>query len=111
MRSFSHRNMTSRLRNIRRKKKYKQRSNRDQYHDISMLPNDVDDDLVFFGGKSYLPLFCALTQNYRGHRLVFFNSNVEPDTPGCTLVRYPTTTRTNWHYSCAKDFMAGTIGI
>ncbi|MES9874480.1 MAG: hypothetical protein ABW146_15315 [Candidatus Sedimenticola sp. 6PFRAG7] len=94
-----------------RDQKYKQRSNWGQYRDICMLPTEADDDLVFFGGKGYLPLFCALTRSYRGHRFVFYNSNIEPDTPGCALVRYPTTTRTNWHYSCAKDFMAGTIGI
>ena len=91
--------------------KYKQRRARDQYHDFSMLPNNVGDDLVFFGGKSYLPLFCALTHDYPGKRFVFYNSKVLPDTPGCTLVRYQTTTRTNWHYGCAKAFMAGTIGI
>ena len=94
-----------------RDQKYKQRSNRDQYHDLCMLPTEADNDLVFFGGKGYLPLFCTLTRSYQGHRFVFYNSNVEPDTPGCTLIRYPTTTRTNWHYGCAKDFMAGTIGI
>ena len=76
-----------------------------------MLPTEADNDLVFFGGKGYLPLFCGLTRSYSGHRFVFYNSNVEADTPGCTLIRYPTTTRTNWHYSCAKDFMSGTIGI
>jgi hypothetical protein len=91
--------------------KYKQRSKRDTFHDLCMLPNDSDDELVFFGGKGYLPLFFELSQNYQGRRFVFYNSNVEPDTPDCTLIRYPTTTRTNWHYSCAKDFMAGKIGI
>lgn len=91
--------------------KYKQRGKRDQYYDLCMLPSDSNDELVFFGGKGYLPLFCELTQNYQGHRFVFYNSGIEPDTPGCTLIRYPTTTRTNWHYSCAKDFMVGKIGV
>jgi len=91
--------------------KYKQRSKRDRYHDLCMLPNDSDDELVFFGGKGYLPLFCELTRNYQGHRFVFYNSVVQPNTPGCTLIRYPTSIRTNWHYACAKDFVAGKIGI
>ncbi|HEC11668.1 MAG TPA: hypothetical protein ENI80_00180 [Acidiferrobacteraceae bacterium] len=91
--------------------KYKQRSQQDQYHDFCLLPNDSDDALVFFGGKGYLPLFCELTQNYQGHRFVFYNSGVQPETPGCTLIRYLTTTRTNWHYSCARDFMSGKIGV
>ena len=94
-----------------KEEKYKQRSKRDKYRDLCMLPNDSDDELVFFGGKGYLPLFSGLAQNYRGDRFVFYNSDIKPDTPGCTLIRYPTTTRTNWHYACAKDFMAGEISI
>ena len=90
---------------------YKRRRKQDHYHDLCLLPNDSDDDLVFFGGKDYLPLFCELTRKYQGHRLVFYNSAVQPNAPGCTLIRYQTSTRTNWHYPCAKDFMYGNIGI
>jgi hypothetical protein len=90
---------------------YKRRRKKDCYLDLQMLPTDSDDNLVFFGGKDYLPLFCALSQAYRGERFVFYNSAVEPSTPGCTLIRYQTTTRTNWHYGCAKDFVAGKIRV
>jgi len=90
---------------------YKRRRKRDHYNDLCMLRADSDDDLVFFGGKDYLPLFCKLTQNYLGNRFVFYNSAIQPNTPGCTLIRYRTSTRTNWHYGCAKDFIAGEIGI
>ena len=91
--------------------KYKRRSKRDQYHDLCMLPIDTDEDLVFFGGKDYLPLFCKLTGNYLGQRFVFYNAAVQPNAPGCKLIRYETSARTNWHYTCAKDFVAGKIGI
>ena len=91
--------------------KYKRRSKRDQYHDLCMLPIDTDEDLVFFGGKDYLPLFCKLTGNYLGQRIVFYNAAVQPNAPGCKLIRYETSARTNWHYTCAKDFVAGKIGI
>ncbi len=91
---------------------YKRRSRREQYDDLCMLSQDVTDDVVFFGGKDYLPLFCHLTQNYRGQRHIFFNSaRIPPEAACCNLIRYPTSTRTNWHYSCIKDFVAGKIGI
>ena len=89
--------------------KYKRRSKRDRYNDFRMLLDDSGGNVVFFGGKDYLPLFCNLTRKYRGRRCVFYNSCSPPEAPGCTLIRYPTTTRTNWHYSCARDFMAGKI--
>ncbi len=97
--------------NMKPGEKYKQRGKRDYYHDLCQLPTDTNDDLIFFGGKSYLPLFCKLTRSYRGCRYVFYNSDTKPDTPGCKLVRYPTRTRTNWHYSCVRDFMDGEVYI
>ena len=91
--------------------KFKKRSKRDRYNDFQMLPDDSDEEVVFFGGKDYLPLFCRLTKGYRAERIVYYNSASPPETPGCTLIRYPTTTRTNWHYGCARDFIAGKTGI
>jgi len=90
---------------------YKRRRKQDKYHDLCELALDDNDSLVFFGGKDYLPLFCKLTQGYRGQRHVFYNSKVVPSAPGCNLIRYPTTTRTNWHYSCATDFIAKRVSI
>ncbi|RDH91041.1 MAG: hypothetical protein DIZ77_10170 [endosymbiont of Seepiophila jonesi] len=88
---------------------YKRRKKRDQYNDYCMLPKDCDEELVFFGGKGYLPLFCELSKDYRGKRIVFYNSNTEPKAEGCNLIRFETTTRTNWHYGCAKAFLKGDI--
>ena len=96
---------------LARADKYKRRSKRDRYNDFRMLPDDGDEEVVFFGGKDYLPLFCNLTREYRGRRFIYYNSGSPPKAPDCTLIRYPTTTRTNWHYGCARDFMAGKIGI
>lgn len=91
---------------------YKRRSRRDQYDDLCMLPWDANDDVVFFGGKDYLPLFCRLTHKYQGRRHIFYNSTKsKPEAPGCNLILYPTSTRTNWHYSCTKDFITGKINI
>jgi hypothetical protein len=90
---------------------YKRRRKAHRYDDFRMLPQDGRDDIVFFGGKDYLPLFCSLTGGVQGRRTVFYNSGHLPTAPGCRLERFETTTRTNWHYECAGAFLAGTIQI
>lgn len=89
---------------------WKKRSKKAACDDFNQLPLDSRNELVFFGGKDYLPLFCQLTAGYRGKRKVFFNAKQAPDAPGCELVPYPTRTRTNWHYECAKWFLMN-LGI
>jgi hypothetical protein len=84
---------------------YKRGGKADHYEDFCMLPNDLDEPITFFGGKDYIPLFCTLTESAKGLRTVFYNSARPPDTPGCTLERFDTTTRTNWHYECANQFL------
>ena len=82
---------------------------RDAYNDLSMLPADTDEQIVFLGGKDYLPLFTRLTAPARSARTVFYNSATRPDAPGCKLIRYPTTTRNNWHYECADALLRGEL--
>ena len=91
--------------------KYKKRNKSDKYDDFCFLPNNCDDDLVFFGGKNYLPLFSKLSENYYGKKVIFYSSKIIPEIEGCQLIKFETTTRTNWHYVCAKAFMNGAIKI
>jgi hypothetical protein len=88
---------------------YKRRAKGALYQDLHMLRDDCDDETIFFGGKDYLALFCALTNRLRGNRTVFYNSGSAPVAPGCSLKRFITTTRTNWHYECANRFLDGSI--
>jgi hypothetical protein len=90
---------------------YKRRRKQDCYDDFRMLPSNTREDIVFVGGKGYLPLFCSLTDAIRSKKIVFFNSEAVPLLDGCTLIRLETTTRTNWHYDCAKAILDGTIRI
>ena len=90
---------------------YKRRKKTDRYDDFHMLPDDTKDDVVFFGGKDYQPLFCSLTEAICGTRIVFYNSANAPRLNGCKLRCFETTTRTNWHYECANAFLAGSINI
>lgn len=87
---------------------YKRRRRGDHFADFCMLPENTTEPVLFLGGKSYLPLFLSLTRNIRTSRTICYNSIIPPDAPGCSLVRFDTTCKTNWHYSCAKAFLAGT---
>jgi hypothetical protein len=84
---------------------FKRRRKADVYDDLCMLPRDTGEQVVFFGGKDYLPLFCSLTRDIRAERTVFYNSSQEPRAPGCSLARFATSTRTNWHYECVDAFL------
>jgi len=88
---------------------YKRRRKTDHYHDFRMLPQDTGEEILFFGGKDYLPLFCSLTNGTKGKRTIFYNSASAPQVSGCETRRYATTTRTNWHYECANAFLDGII--
>jgi hypothetical protein len=90
---------------------YKRRRKGDRYDDFCMLPDDTEKEILFFGGKDYLPLFCSLTRSVRAPKTVFYNAAQQPQVTGCALVRFDTTTRTNWHYECANAFQNGDVAI
>lgn len=91
---------------------YKRRNaRRDRFADFNMLPDDRDQPIVFLGGKDYVGLFRELTTASAGKRIILYNSNNAPAAPDCCGVRFETTTRTNWHYECAKALIAGTVNL
>ena len=90
---------------------YKRRRKKDRYDDLCMLSDNGNRPIVFFGGKDYVGLFCKLTERFNGPRHIFYNSAHPPDAPGCTLKKFSTTTRTNWHYECAQAFITGDFGV
>lgn len=84
---------------------YKRRRPRDHYADFRLLPADAEGPILFFGGISYLSLFASLTSGCAAERIVFHSAAAVPVLPGCRPVRYRTTTRTNWQYQCARNFV------
>lgn len=88
---------------------YKRRGKGDRYADFCMLPESADEPILFFGGKDYVPLFCRLTRPIKAKKYVFYNSAKRPETPGCSPFRFETSTRTNWHYECARAFLDGSL--
>lgn len=90
---------------------HKRRGQRDRYQDWRMLPKDTANPVVFFGGLDYIGFFCSLTEQVKGARHIFYNSQNIPDAPGCRLVKYDTRTKTNWHCEAAGAFLQGKIGL
>jgi hypothetical protein len=48
-----------------------------------MLPDGIDEEIVFLGGKDYVALFCALTVKANGKRKIFHNSANGLQAPAC----------------------------
>jgi hypothetical protein len=86
--------------------KYKRRRKTDTFRDFCQLTDDEADEVVFFGGKDYLDLFCELTRDLSGEKKVFYNSSRTPQIPGVSFERFETRTRTNWHYECIRTFLS-----
>lgn len=87
------------------------RNKKDIYNDLCLIPLDLTDDLIFLGGIDYQHLFNKLTTNYKGKRIVFYNSINYPNLKNCEIIKFNTTQKTNWHYTCAKKLIAGDIKI
>ena len=85
---------------------FKLRDRRDAFEDFSLAP-DFEEDIVFFGGRDYVPLFCRLTADVRVHRTVFYAGSAI-EVPGCTLRSFGNPF-TNWHYQCARAFVEGRL--
>jgi hypothetical protein len=90
---------------------YMRRRRTDRYDDFRMIPDGVKDEILFIGGKDYLPLFCQLTNKAEGKRVVFFNSANVPRLEGCVFKRFETRTQTNWHYECANALLSGRVHL
>jgi len=82
---------------------------KDSWHDLNMLPNSSD-NVIFLGGKNYLQMFNDITKNYKGKRIVFYNSDIKPHlNNNCEIIRFNTMRKTNWHYECAEKLITGEL--
>ena len=88
---------------------YKRRRASDQYRDFPS-PEDIQEEVVFLGGKDYLQLFIKLTGAVSSQRKVYYNSKLAPNMPGCIFERFQTKAKTNWHYLCANAFLEREAG-
>jgi hypothetical protein len=93
---------------------WKRRTKHDEFLDFAQLTQSelpVDEQIYFFGSKDYLPLYYRLTQNLVARKVVYFKSSKIKKHAGYEYILYGREIKTNWHYSCAKDFMAGRIAM
>lgn len=90
---------------------FKKRKNTYQCEDLNMLPTKVEDEIVFIGGKDYLPLFASCTRSILNKKTVFHNLSRPPVMDGYNVKRFETRTRTNWHYECANSLINGTLKL
>jgi hypothetical protein len=96
------------------KKCFRRRWPNENYSDFSHLqncearPDERDETIYFFGGKDYLPLYYSLTQHIKARKVIYCAANNLDKHQGYEYIRYDRK-HTNWHYSCARDFMAGRI--
>jgi len=85
---------------------FRRRAPADEYADFCMLPAGCDEDLYFFGGKEFIPLFCRLTAAHQGQRIVFYHGANPPEAAGCTLRKFESGSGDDWHHECAAAFLA-----
>jgi hypothetical protein len=89
--------------------RYKHRLAADSYDDFCHLSGSEVGPLVYFGGKDYLPLFHKLTCSLRCEKIVFFATDDPPGYREWKTIRFPRFT--NWHYQCAREFLAGRLSL
>lgn len=90
---------------------YKRRRKSDVYHDFCMLPTACAEPITFFGSREYVPLFTMLTGDINAPKTVFWRSQVTPDLPGISVVRFETPRRTNWQYDYVNAFLNGKLAL
>lgn len=91
--------------------KYKRRRPNDRFNDLNQLPIDYDEPAVFFVCPAYIPLASRLIDRFKGPCYLFKRSQDVTKSNGFIPREYETSVSTNWHYTCAKDFAVGKIGI
>ena len=81
------------------------------YDDFNQLEVNPEDDIIFVGGKKYINLFYELTQNLTNRKIIYYNSQNQPNPQLGNYVyrRYFINYFTNWHYELAHDLCQGLI--
>lgn len=86
---------------------FRRRGAEDVFADFCMLPGSSDEDLYFFGGEEYVPLFCRLTAAYKGRRIVYHAADTPPEAPGCALRKFEAGAEADWLRECVNAFLSG----
>ena len=89
------------------------RGENDEYDDFNHLLDwasvGQSETIVFCGGNDYLPLYYELTQDFPARKVIYHKAKKPQRRPAYVYIAYDTPRRTNWHYSCAEDFVRGKL--
>lgn len=89
------------------------RRSNDKYADYNHLIENLnpDEDIYFFGGLDYLPLYYRLTQQIQGRKVIYYCSKNLKMKTGYHYIKYshPKGRNTNWHLGCIMDFINSKI--
>jgi hypothetical protein len=89
---------------------YSKRRPSDRFEDFNQLSDSYihpEETIYFFGGQSYLPLYCNLTHNIAVRKVIYHSQGSTYQLQGYVCIPYRGFT--NWHYACAQDFIADRI--
>ena len=88
------------------KEKYKKRKSSAVWPDFNHLDNGCEDTLCLFGTVDYIDLFLDLTRQYKGKRIVYYNSGQHySSSETLKFVKCDLSARTNWQNTCARKMM------
>lgn len=93
---------------VRSCESYKRRRPSDQFMDWCHLSEEDEGPAYFLGVEKYLPLLTKLTDGLPLEKVVYYAGSSGPYLParGWRTVRALDKSFTNWHYTCAREFMA-----
>ena len=98
--------------------RHKRRRPSDTFQDYLHFPADKEVPAVFFAGKDYGNFLGRLAKHPnsnlrpRANFHIWYNTPHPPDMAGYSLCDYGHHNHsTNWHYTCAKNFMDRTISV
>jgi hypothetical protein len=86
-----------------------------QYQDFNQLKSNQSEDVVFIGGRDYLPLFYQLTKHLKNRKIVYYfgdlNTLPKPkhNVSSFNFRLFSSKNNRKWHYELAQLFSKGII--
>jgi hypothetical protein len=85
----------------------------DSYDDFNHLWEygglDPGETVYYCGSNDYLPLYYRLTRDLPARKVIYHKAQNPPRKEGYVYIQYITSQSTNWHYTCAREFIQGKL--
>lgn len=83
----------------------------DVFYDFNHLNTQINENVYFFGGVDYLPLYYTLTREIPAEKVIFHVSGKIPKENGYEYINCSVGQITNWHYKCVEEFLEGRLNL